>query len=613
MCGIVVSLAFGKLGKREEQHRQRLMRYLTTELLINTEDRGKDATGAVVLFDDGRFFGLKRGERVTDFLKKVGESKECFGGFLKMWREYEVPARVFLGHCRQGTHGDKEDNENNHPIKIGNIVGIHNGQIKNHDLIFKHLGCKRDGQVDSEAIFRLFDHYTVAGREPFTMDMCQEIVKRLSGEFAVVAFNADNLSQVPVFRDRRPVEFVLIKPYGILLMISEMKFWHDAHYVYERLVNYNPDMFGTRAPMSLLNNSMVETKMLPDDHCMIFDLTKQVTSKTTIDSLGECKRMERTKIWDTAYSSTNVGNTGSKVNYYGTNSTSKGSDTKTTNTTVTGSTQDPKPRFVWDTASKHYITKIGDKVVQTDKPSEVKVDSVPIATVDKKDDKKTETVVQTIDPDDSKEQTTDVKPIVTDYTKYNDKSVSETEDVIDVEATVVEVDMPVIPQEIVEATNAAYDALPTDRRGYTSESDILDEVEFKNAAMIDNLGSVVLANRVHRIAWKKGYMAAKMSESKVSKAVIVSSDDKVAQREKHIATLKAMLLVFAKFYGSFEKTSGAKNHSEYLKQQLSTAAMEMHHRLSGLDDVASIFNEHEKSIMTHVVKIMEESKSYSQS
>jgi len=129
MCGIVVGLAFGKLNQRDEAMRQRLLRYFTTELLVATEERGRDATGAAILFDDGKYMGLKRGERVSDFLSVFGESKDCYGSLLKVWREHPSRSRIYLGHCRAGTTGDKEDNENNHPIKIGNLVGIHNGVI----------------------------------------------------------------------------------------------------------------------------------------------------------------------------------------------------------------------------------------------------------------------------------------------------------------------------------------------------------------------------------------------------------------------------------------------------------------------------------------------------
>ena len=116
MCGIVVALAFGKLNEKDEVIRQGVMQYLTTELLIATEERGKDATGASILFDDGKYAGLKRGQRAADYLSIFGESKEWYGSLLKVWREHKTHSRVFLGHCRAATVGDKEDNENNHSI-----------------------------------------------------------------------------------------------------------------------------------------------------------------------------------------------------------------------------------------------------------------------------------------------------------------------------------------------------------------------------------------------------------------------------------------------------------------------------------------------------------------
>jgi len=102
MCGIVVGLCFGKLNKKDEEIRQRLLRYFTTELMILTEDRGKDATGAAVLFNDGDFTGIKRGERVTDFLAKFSDTKDYYGSLLKVWRESDINknAKIFLGHCR---------------------------------------------------------------------------------------------------------------------------------------------------------------------------------------------------------------------------------------------------------------------------------------------------------------------------------------------------------------------------------------------------------------------------------------------------------------------------------------------------------------------------------
>ncbi|KKN06410.1 hypothetical protein LCGC14_1077500, partial [marine sediment metagenome] len=403
MCGIVVALAFGKLSEKDEIIRQGIMQYLTTELLIATEERGKDATGAAILFDDGKYAGLKRGQRATDYLSMFGESKEWYGSLLKIWREHKTHTRIYLGHCRAATVGDKEDNENNHPIKIGNLVGIHNGVIKNSDEIFKNLGCKRDGKVDSEAIFRLFEHYTNSGKEPFTTEMIQNIVNRLDGQFAITLFNADNPYQIPIFRDGRPVEFVLLKEFGILLILSEEKFWNKIHFRYARWPKYYPDLCGMDLP-AFLNKKLIEKKSLPDDSAMIFDLTRQVTEDTTIDDLGEWSKIERNnKIWTAT--TTAAATHSSNRNYssgYPYNKPTIPDDKK----------EDPKRR-VFNKLTKKYTVKGGDTELQEDESAIISVDTDDKVKVEKgTNTKSTTTALVTTDSEqgvgnDSEDKDTD--------------------------------------------------------------------------------------------------------------------------------------------------------------------------------------------------------------
>jgi glucosamine 6-phosphate synthetase-like amidotransferase/phosphosugar isomerase protein len=59
---------------------------------------------------------------------------------------------------RDYTKGHPSLNANNHPVRHGTVVGIHNGIIKNDEEIFARYGFERaeDGMtVDSEAIFAL--------------------------------------------------------------------------------------------------------------------------------------------------------------------------------------------------------------------------------------------------------------------------------------------------------------------------------------------------------------------------------------------------------------------------------------------------------------------------
>ena len=63
-----------------------------------------------------------------------------------------------LVHVRDYTKGHPSIAANNHPIRHGSVVGIHNGIIQNDDEIFARHGFERaepDMTVDSEAIFAL--------------------------------------------------------------------------------------------------------------------------------------------------------------------------------------------------------------------------------------------------------------------------------------------------------------------------------------------------------------------------------------------------------------------------------------------------------------------------
>jgi glucosamine 6-phosphate synthetase-like amidotransferase/phosphosugar isomerase protein len=66
-----------------------------------------------------------------------------------------------LLHVRDYTKGHPTVEANNHPIRHGNVVGIHNGIIFNDDELMENYGFERAEPamtVDSEAIFALAEH-----------------------------------------------------------------------------------------------------------------------------------------------------------------------------------------------------------------------------------------------------------------------------------------------------------------------------------------------------------------------------------------------------------------------------------------------------------------------
>jgi glutamine---fructose-6-phosphate transaminase (isomerizing) len=115
-------------------------------LLAGIAERGADAVGYAYRGADASVSVHKRRSGASALLEEV-----------------RVPqsATQALVHVRDYTKGHPTIEANNHPIRHGSVVGIHNGIIDNDDEIFARYGFtreERDMTVDSEAIFALAEH-----------------------------------------------------------------------------------------------------------------------------------------------------------------------------------------------------------------------------------------------------------------------------------------------------------------------------------------------------------------------------------------------------------------------------------------------------------------------
>ncbi len=112
---------------------------LGRELLLGIEERGSDATGmACFTPGTGQFVLHKKAMPASQYVRYAHGLKGA--------------TNVVL-HARFATKGRPLDAANNHPIRSGPIVGVHNGHVVNDDELFGWVGGPRRGTVDSEAIF----------------------------------------------------------------------------------------------------------------------------------------------------------------------------------------------------------------------------------------------------------------------------------------------------------------------------------------------------------------------------------------------------------------------------------------------------------------------------
>jgi glucosamine 6-phosphate synthetase-like amidotransferase/phosphosugar isomerase protein len=113
-------------------------------LLAAIAERGADAVGYAYRLDG-----------------KVSVHKQRSGASALLDR-ISVPADAAqaLIHVRDYTKGHPRITANNHPVRHGSVVGVHNGIILNDEEVFARHGFQREKPsmtVDSEAIFALAD------------------------------------------------------------------------------------------------------------------------------------------------------------------------------------------------------------------------------------------------------------------------------------------------------------------------------------------------------------------------------------------------------------------------------------------------------------------------
>jgi glucosamine 6-phosphate synthetase-like amidotransferase/phosphosugar isomerase protein len=116
-------------------------------LLAGIAERGADAVG---------YAHRATGSSTVVHKRRAGASA--------LLGELSVPpdADEVLIHVRDYTKGHPTVEANNHPVRHGDVVGVHNGIIVNDEELFSRHGFERDApgmSVDSEAIFALAEAF----------------------------------------------------------------------------------------------------------------------------------------------------------------------------------------------------------------------------------------------------------------------------------------------------------------------------------------------------------------------------------------------------------------------------------------------------------------------
>jgi len=147
MCGI-----FGVVATSEPRTED-----LVRALLRLSESRGKEAAGLASVVDDG-ISVLKSPVPASQLLRTA-----VYRDYVDRVIRGQSRRVALVGHSRLVTNGSQTEHANNQPVNVDGIVGVHNGIIVNDASLWQaHPELDRDGEVDTEILFRLIRRFATA-------------------------------------------------------------------------------------------------------------------------------------------------------------------------------------------------------------------------------------------------------------------------------------------------------------------------------------------------------------------------------------------------------------------------------------------------------------------
>lgn len=241
MCSIF-GIGFFRNHRLEDEH---LLIGIVSRLFREAEAGGRDAAGLSIMR-----------EKSVHILRRPlsGSQLVATDEYLNFMRENiklkEPGNRVMsiIGHCRLPTQGRPENNLNNHPQVINNIIGVHNGIIVNDRELFESFEkvIVRKAEVDTEIIFQLISYFS-RGLISKTVDAIQKAAPYLAGGFACGMQNIKHPYNLYIFRHSNPAKILCYNKMGLVLFATR------EHYITSAFEEF-VDVKEASEPIDLLDN-----------------------------------------------------------------------------------------------------------------------------------------------------------------------------------------------------------------------------------------------------------------------------------------------------------------------------------------------------------------------
>jgi glucosamine 6-phosphate synthetase-like amidotransferase/phosphosugar isomerase protein len=217
MCGIA-TIAIGRRCRRRVPYA--LVRKLARELLVELQPRGIDASGIAVVNEGAESKVFKKPLRPDRLVvrPKFEEVLDLIG----------PQTNFIMLHSRATSVGSPLEHFNNHPTIVEPGVGIHNGTLWNEAELFTQFeeSFDREGEVDSEIIFKLYRHYVDEGLTP--KQAMSQTGERLWGAFTGALVDMRHPHRMVMFKNDRSLSVLRFPHYDMAVAVSLAQFYDRA-------------------------------------------------------------------------------------------------------------------------------------------------------------------------------------------------------------------------------------------------------------------------------------------------------------------------------------------------------------------------------------------------
>ncbi len=253
MCGLIGVL----LAPRARPKKQWLeIRQLFEGALVANEERGRLATGVGIVSRNGDVVLSRAPVGASEFVVTPA--------FRRTLEELGPATSCLLGHTRLPTKGSHLDDRNNHPLRAGWVVGIHNGIIDNDEDLAASLGLTRECEVDSEVLFHLLASVEVDGSHARYLSGVRDSLRPVRGTFASLSVDLRLPERLLVLKEASPLCLHYEDRLGALFLCSRYLFLRKAFgrpVVTSALPQHGAYLFDATAPDGLSGMPSAEVEL----------------------------------------------------------------------------------------------------------------------------------------------------------------------------------------------------------------------------------------------------------------------------------------------------------------------------------------------------------------